>query len=163
MATEAQYDFFKELYDEERERYTALGTRANLYFTIISFLLGALLLKFEDLAKFLTAFQVTPEFFLWVALILTASLLCTLASIVVRKYEGIADPLVVVTEFDQGIPDDDDFRDSRIADLIVATERSSKQNDVVAFWLTVSAWITIAGVSLVFVALLGSAVARAAS
>jgi hypothetical protein len=45
MATDTQYKVFKEVYDQESERYSNLGTRAGLYLTLITFYLGAVLLK----------------------------------------------------------------------------------------------------------------------
>ena len=52
MAYKDQCDFFKAVYDDEIARLTRLTGRATLYFTIISFFLGAIVFKFNDLRSY---------------------------------------------------------------------------------------------------------------
>lgn len=47
--TKEQYDFFKAVYDEHKDRAKALESRAQLYFTIQSLYFGFVILKFSDL------------------------------------------------------------------------------------------------------------------
>jgi hypothetical protein len=63
MATETQYKVFKEIYDDEAKRYSDLGTRCNLYLTIITFYVGVILLKVSDVVKAVTGFGVSAVWF----------------------------------------------------------------------------------------------------
>lgn len=49
MATKEQYEFFKSVYDEHRDRIKALESRAQLYFTIQSLYFGFVVLKLSDI------------------------------------------------------------------------------------------------------------------
>ena len=75
MATEIQYRVFKEVYDEESERYSNLGTRSNLYLTLITFYLGVIFLKVEDILKFANTFRVSIILFLTIGVLLVGALL----------------------------------------------------------------------------------------
>jgi hypothetical protein len=90
MATKEQYEFFKSVYDEHRDRIKALESRAQLYFTIQSLYFGFVVLKFSDvygahdgakLPGFFTIFQVV------VALFLAFALTCTLFAVRIQRYE----------------------------------------------------------------------------
>jgi hypothetical protein len=132
MATEIQYRVFKEIYDDESERYSDLGTRSNLYLTLITFYLGVILLKFDDVSKFINLFRVSMVLFLSIGALLVLALLFTALALGIREYEGICDPEEVIQNFGKDRPSDEDFLDDRIVDLAVATNRNSKQNDRVA-------------------------------
>ena len=132
MATEIQYKIFKEIYDEETQRYSSLGTRSNLYLTVITFYLGVILLKVDDLLKFVMGFGVSVVWFLCIGIVLVAALLLTVRAVDIRKYEGICDPEEVIEGFGKTPPTDEDFLDHRIGDLAVATNRNSAQNNRVA-------------------------------
>jgi len=132
MATEIQYKIFKEIYDEEAQRYSSLGTRANLYLTVITFYLGVILLKVDDLLKFLMGLGVSIVWFLCIGIVLVVALLLTVKAVDIRKYEGICDPEKVIYGFGEAPPTDEDFLDERVVDLAVATNRNSAQNDRVA-------------------------------
>lgn len=132
MASEMQYRVFKEIYDEEAQRYSDLGTRSNLYLTVITFYLGVILLKIDDLSKFVARFQVSVLWFLLIGVLLVIAFLLTVRAISIHKYEGICDPEKVIKSFGKSPITDSAFLDDRIVDLSVATNRNSTQNNKVA-------------------------------
>jgi hypothetical protein len=148
MATETQYKVFKELYDEEAERYSALGTRSNLYLTVITFYLGVILLKVEDVLKFVSGFRVSIVLFLSVGMLFVVALFLTVAAIRIREYEGVCDPEEVIAGYGKRPPADTKFLDDRIVDLAVATNRNSAQNDRVAGLLQWAATVILLAVLL---------------
>jgi hypothetical protein len=132
MATEGQYKTFKDLYDEEGKRYSELDAKAKLYITIITFYLGAVAFKFKDVLELTNSIACTRGLYLAISLSLVCALLCTIIAMRVRTFEGICDPEEVIASFGASPPSDDDFRDDRIADLAVATNRNFDQNNKIA-------------------------------
>lgn len=47
MATQAQYDFFKDLYEEENARAQSLIDRGKIYLSIVSLFFGGIFLKLD--------------------------------------------------------------------------------------------------------------------
>jgi hypothetical protein len=148
MATDTQYKVFKEVYDQESERYSNLGTRASLYLTLITFYLGAVLLKVDDVLKFVTTFHVPVVLFLLSGALLVAALFLTALAVTVRDYEGICDPEKVIKGFGESPPSDEEFLDDRIVDLAVATNRNNRQNNRVATLLKWAARVICCSVAL---------------
>jgi len=139
MATEVRYKVFKEIYDEEGQRYLSLGTRSNLYLTVITFYLGVVLLKVDDLLKFTSDFGISIVWFLCVGILLVSALAFTIRAVDIRDYEGVCDPERVIEAFGDTPPSDEDFLDDRVVDMAVATSRNSAQNDRAARLLQWSA------------------------
>jgi len=136
MATDAQYQIFKELYDEESKRYSELNGKANLYITIITFYLGAIAFNFKAVLEFTGSVAPAKWLYSAVALVLVAALLCTVNAMRVRTFEGVCDPEKVIN----------DFPDDSIADLAVATNRNFAQNNRIAGSLSwASVFILLAG------------------
>jgi len=150
MATETQYNFFKAVYDEENKRYTRLGNRATLYFSIISFFLGTIIFKFNDLKPFLALFHVPMALYLVIGLLFGLSLIFTVFGIIVRRYEGICDLTDIIRNMGVLAPTDADFLDDRIIDLAVATKRNKAQNGRVALLLRCSAYPILGAVCVQF-------------
>jgi hypothetical protein len=148
MASETQYKVFKEVFDEESRRYSDLGTRCNLYLTIITFYLGVILLKIDDVLKFVADFRVSVFWFLSIGLLFVAALLLTVRAMGIREFEGIFDPEEVIESFGKEPPSDENFLDDRIVDLAVATNRNSAQNDQTATLLQWAARILFLAVFL---------------
>jgi len=132
MATKIQYEIFKAVYDEEAGRYSALESRSKLYLTILTFYLGALAFKIEDVMKFVSQFRVPLWLYMSISLVVLLSLLLTILATRIREFEGICDLEQVVDSFGTDAPSDEDFLDDRLADLVVATKRNSIQNDKIA-------------------------------
>lgn len=132
MATKLQYEVFKTVYDEETERFEALESRSKLYLTIISLYLGALAFKMDEVLKFLSTFKTPAALYIFMIIGFIISLLFTIFATRIRPYEGICDLEQVVDSFGADPPSDEDFLDNRLADLVVATNRNSIENDKMA-------------------------------
>jgi hypothetical protein len=148
MASEKQYDVFRSLYDEEIERYTALESRAKLYLTIITFYLGAVVFKMEDVMKFITVFQVPLGLYLALSVVLLCALLLTVLATRIRTYEGICDPEEVIRSFGKTKPTDEEFLDHRVVDLACATNRNVAENNKVAGILQTASYLLFVSVFL---------------
>lgn len=146
MATENQYEFFRYLYEEENSRYSELESRAKLYITIISLYMGALAFKLDDVLKISNGRIFSLGLFIGSVIIFSIALLFSILAIRIRVYEGITDPYDIFEEYGDEAPIDQDFFDNRIADLAVATDRNSIQNDIVAARLSDAAWFLYFGV-----------------
>jgi hypothetical protein len=138
MATQSQYEFFKLLYQDETDRYKELDERAKLYFTVISFYLGAVAFKLKDVGDFLKAAHVPVSIVIAIAACLTVAVALCVLGVQIRTYEGITEPRDVLQSYGEVQPTDGEFFDARIADFMVATERNSVQNDRVATYLALS-------------------------
>jgi hypothetical protein len=148
MASQAQHDSFKAVFDEEQARYGHLEKRANLYLTIVTFYLGAIVFKIDDLLKFAAKFNLSVFWFLAIGAVLGVAMLLVVRAISIRKYEGLFNPKEEIKSFGATAPSDSDFFDKRLADFAVATERNSKQNNRVAKLLQSAAWLLFLAVLL---------------
>lgn len=147
MASEIVYKVFKDVYDEEAKRYSELDGKAKLYITIITFYLGAVAFKFKEVMELSNSVAYAKWLYLILGSALIAALMCTVFAMRIRTFEGICNLETVIEDFGETPPADDDFRDDRIADLAVATNRNSKQNDRIARSLTfASVFILLAGI-----------------
>jgi hypothetical protein len=148
MASETQYKFFRALYDEENERNGELEGRAKLYITILTFYIGALAFKVEEVEKFLTQFTIPIALAIAAGLSFVLSLAFCIFSVRVKNYEALANPEELIDSFPSGPISDEEFLDNRIADLAVATNRNSRQNDSAANAVTIAGWLLLFGVVL---------------
>jgi hypothetical protein len=148
MATEIQYKVFKEVYDEETQRYADLEKRSNLYLTIITFYLGAIGFKLDDVRKFADAFHVAVIWFVAIAAVLALAFLATVAAIQIRRFEGICDLEEEIEAFGSTPPSDSEFLDQRLIDLAVATNWNSRQNERIALTLRVASLLLFVAVLL---------------
>jgi hypothetical protein len=144
MATKTQYDFFKAVYDEETERYNALEGRAKLYLTIITFYLGAIAFKIDDVMKFVSQFRMPIWLYMLLTTVLLIALLLTVLATRIRVYESVCDLKRIIGSFGESPPNDEDFLDDHLVELAVATDRNRKENDRVAAvlqWASYSLWV----------------------
>ncbi len=139
MATALQYEIFKSAYDEEGERFGELESRANVLLGACTFYIGAIAFGFDDVVKFAQTSNLPEWLYITLGLPLVAALVCTLVALVVRDYERPFDPEEVIKKELGSRVSEEEFLDSRIADLAVATNRNSKVSDGIATWLIVSA------------------------
>ncbi len=95
-ATKEQYDICKTIYDEEKSRFAALGSRANIYVTLVSFFLGAILFQLNGLKAFLTDFHVPEWIELFVGISLIGAMSCTVLALVLRKNVPIQSLFVII-------------------------------------------------------------------
>jgi hypothetical protein len=129
MATQAQYDVFVYVYEEENKRYESLQDRAKLYLSIASIYLGAIAFKADDVLKVVAQFHI--PMWLWLATggILVVAVVLITSAVRIRTYEGICDLEELIANFGPEPPADEDFFDDRLVDLAVATNRNSASND----------------------------------
>jgi hypothetical protein len=146
MAVKTQYEVFRVVYDEEQQRYSDLEAKAKLYLTIITFYLGAIAFKFEDLMRFVATFHVSAALYVATAILLLAALLLTVLASRIRTYEGLFDPERIMKGFGAQPPTDEDFLEDRLVDLAVATNRNRQANNKVAALLAWVAYLLFGGV-----------------
>src|SRR5215813_2029361 len=138
MATKAQYEFFKLLFDEETTRYKDLIDRGKTYISLLTLYGAFLAFSIKDAA---------PEgrlLWLFVALIVLflAAFALAVTALNIQSYEGINEPDDVVSELPQR---NAAFFDARIVDFSVASERNSKLNDRRATFLRLSGLFLLLG------------------
>ena len=156
MATQAQYEVFKYVHDEESKRLAELVTRAKVYLSIATFFLGALGFKVGD--AIVTVSPVAKIAFLLAALSFIVAFTLIILSLRVYSYEGICDLEEVIDTFGDEPPEDGGFLDDRIVDLAVACNRNSELNDKRADLLQWASYAMLIGIVTVFMSfVLGAA------
>jgi hypothetical protein len=138
MASEFQYKVFREIYEEEAKRYSDLDSRAKLYLTIATFYLGALVFRYSDLKAFNDVLKIPFLAYILIIAPMLLALLCVIVAVRIRKFEGLFNPEQVLEDLGSTPPKDEDFRDDRIVDLAVATNRNKRQNDRIANYLALA-------------------------
>ncbi|MDX2044952.1 MAG: hypothetical protein SF097_27320 [Acidobacteriota bacterium] len=145
MATEAQYQFFKGLYDAEQARYRELIDRGKLFLSIITIYLGLLSVAADKtIPKLDSSLFAKSAYVVSVMFIIIAMALVVLA-VGIFKYEYPSDPQRIIESFKDVPPTDDDFRDERIIDFTVATKRNFSQNEMRARLLRLSSFMLLLG------------------
>jgi len=163
MATDKQLEFFRYLFEHEAKRYEHLAERAKLYFAVISFYLGAIAFKFEDVAKFVRQSAVPVLVVAINGAIATAALVFCVLAMQIRPYEAIADPEDIIKRFGSQQPTDADFNDERLVEFTVAARRNGGENERTARYLAISAALLLVSVVFsMFVFVLGIATWRTA-
>ncbi|MFY9984806.1 MAG: hypothetical protein WAK31_08605 [Chthoniobacterales bacterium] len=148
--TKEQYDFFKAVYDEHKDRAKALESRAQLYFTIQSLYFGFVILKFSDLFGSGKPGVSIPASYQWfqviVATFLAVALLFTLWAVRMREYETTCDPTEAAAALDDN-KSNELFFALRIGDFAVAANRNRQQNLHAAKCLQAACWFMVAAVA----------------
>lgn len=147
MATKEQYDFFKSQYDEENVRNNELTKRAEIYLSIISLFLTAVLFKIKDI---LDSIKDVPVYLLTILLIaglisFAISLLFLINSLKIRDYEGVIDFDDFISKNDDETQSTEDFFEDRVADFIVAVKRNEIINNDKANLLIMSRILILIG------------------
>lgn len=131
MATKEQYDFFKSQYDEENTRNNELTKRAEIYLSIISLFLTAVLFKVKDIFD---SIKDVPTEILTILLVLglisfSIALLLIVSSLKIRDYEGVLDIGKFIKKNDKETQENEDFFEDRVADYIVSVKRNEVINN----------------------------------
>jgi hypothetical protein len=148
MATKEQYEFFRSLYEDEERVYSQLEARAKFYFSVVSLFLAALLLKAKEVQESAGALGLPWWLVLVEGLLLSGALLFVVCGVLIRRYEGIADPEDIIKNFGQKPPSNEQFFDDRIADYTVAANRNAAANERTARWLSYSGLLLTAAIVL---------------
>ena len=116
MATQAQYDFFKDLYEEENARAQSLIDRGKIYLSIVSLFFGGVFLKLDWAIDHRNEIERGFGFYvIGTASFLIALVLVCLA-LQVLSYEALTDPEELIVQISGEQAADAEFRAARIAD-----------------------------------------------
>jgi len=148
MASKTQFDFFKAVYDEEIRVHSELESKAKLYLTIITFYLGAISFKINDLVGVTQRLQIPITLLVAIAVILILAFLFTIGAMGIRKYERICDLETVIRSFGEAPAKDNDFLDEGLVNLAVATNRNASQNNRVGTLLQCASVLIFTAISL---------------
>ena len=136
--TEKQFKYIEDLYKEEMVRDESLSKKAQVYLSINSLLITALVFKAKDLKELL----VQPSGLESLLVILTfififISFLAIILALAIYRYERPTDVQTLIDEQDKGI-EDSDFIENRASDFIVAFEKNSRIGDKKANFLMIA-------------------------
>lgn len=145
MATAAQYQFFRSLYDEENYRTSILNDHAKNNISLTTLYSGFILFLTNSLSPETNMAKVV--FVLGIAA-LASSFLLSLWTTNISDYEAVTNPEAVFRTFDDEPPRDEDFFDARIIDYSVAYERNSVVNDRKARSLYKARYFLLFGIAL---------------
>lgn len=143
MATQAQYDFFKQLFELEEQRYANLQMKAKFFLGAASAVVAAVTLKLPDVLTFVQRFRVDVSAVILIGIGMTVAIVCSIAAMTIAHYDRVADPERIIRSFGDDPPADDDFRDDRIVDYAVATNVNFKTNNRTATYLQVAGWAVV--------------------
>jgi hypothetical protein len=156
-------DYFKYLYEEEKQRNEKLNSATNTYLVVITFafsfsagLLSWLSPKATNLSTILNdKFQLLLILGLGVSiLILLLSLIFTLLVIKVRQFERLCSPVDFATKASI-MENEDELISSIISNYVVATERNFLINNKKARFLTLGMQAYLIGFILLLISLSG--------
>lgn len=158
MATEKQFEHFKYIYTQEEERYKELISRANIYMAIVTFYLGFFATNFLPTTK--PSFSIEMFEIIKLSLLLLGFLVFITAfvfiimSINIYRHEVLADPKVIIDNYGETAPKDEDFFDDRVIEFAASTIKNRNINNNRAIKLKYSAVLMLIGVILHVVLLL---------
>ncbi len=149
MASEIQYQIYKDIYDQEQHRQEELINRGKIYHIICAFFLGGSAFKLQ-------ASQVTG-FMGWIylagVLAFVLSFLLILLSLGIYQQERLFHPIKLIQSMGDKPPTDEDFLDDRIVDIAVAHSRNLRVNYQRAKLLRVASVLMVVGVVCVLTSL----------
>ena len=148
--TKEQYDFFKNQYEEENNRYSDLIKKSQIYLSLQTLLLSAVFFKIKDLNEILkkTDCQDFMFIFFGVAILqVFISIFYNVLSMKVSKFEGVNNLRDVLSEFTSDSMSDEQFYTNRIVDYTVATGRNAEINDKSAKYLKISTYFLAVGLT----------------
>lgn len=151
MATQEQYQFFKDQYNDEENRYLNLTKRGEIYFSILSLIFSASIFKIKDIIEILDKISITWLRITIIVLLIISFLLFSIAfyfvvrSLKIRVYEGVIDFDNYLTTLGKAPPQNVAFFDDRIIDYIAATKKNENVNTSRAEDLEVSLKFIVAG------------------
>ena len=145
MATEKQYAFFKDLYEEESKRTDELHEHAKNNLGLTTLYSAFVIFVVEKLKA--DGPVTRAAFFATIACMLVAFLLSLWATRV-SVFEAVNVPADVLEEYGDDEPSDSDFFDDRIVDYTVAYERNAVVNNEKANQLIVARYCLLAGIAL---------------
>jgi len=146
VASDAQYEYFKFLYEHERARYEALVNRGKLYLSIVTLYMGLLAVGTDKAIDALGRSMALRSVYMVSVLLLVTALVFVVYAVGIYTNEKPSDPEQLVSSFGDERPSDEAFRDARIVDLAVATGRNSANNDRRAKRLRTATILLLSGI-----------------
>ena len=108
-------------------RYAELINRGKIYLSICTFFLGGIGFKLNsDIAQSPPS---TQALFLASALFFIVSFLLIILALGIYKHEATFDPELIIEEFGEEPPSDEEFLDQRIADITVSLSHNATINN----------------------------------
>jgi hypothetical protein len=147
MATEAQYQCFKDIYDRETKRGEQLIDRGKIYLSVITLYMGLLGVAFDKITPMLAGHCFEKTIYILSLIIFIFSLALVIFSIGIYCYRFPTDPETVIFSFGTNQPLDNDFFDARIADFTVAFKENLPVNEKRANLLKYASWLMLFGIS----------------
>lgn len=148
--TKEQFDFFKNQYEEENNRYSDLIKKGQIYLSLQTLLLSAVFFKIKDLNEILDKIDFQDIMFLFFGIAILQvliSIFFNVLSMKVSKFERVNKLRDVLNEFTSNSMLDEQFFTNRIVDYTVATERNSDINDKSAKYLKISTYFLAGGLT----------------
>ena len=146
MVTQKQYEFVKEHFEAENQREDLLTRKAQIFLSINSFVITAMLFKVKDLVSVVKDIKcdliLVPLILSFIFILI--SCIFIFETLKIRSYELPTNEDTLIDEFDNNISNDD-FIDNRTADYLVATRRNKSVNDLKADRLKYSLLFIILG------------------
>lgn len=135
MSSKAQYDAFRDIYQDEAARTARINTVAAACLPVPSFFLSALFFNLKVVLEVAQQSDCGIFVLCGVWFFFLFAILCSVLSFFIRTQEGLFDPNTLAEEIEKNQPSDEQFFTERIADFVVATERNDKVNNRKAFWV----------------------------
>lgn len=154
MGSREQFETYKYVYELEEKRFEELISRAKLYISIITIYLAILTIKVQDVTILAKGNKWGTVFAVLAGGAFILSLLFAVLSLGIYEYEGLCDIKQQLLIPGSVTKPDEEFYEDRLADLAVAYERNSIQNDKRANLLTISSWTIFIGITCHMVAFL---------
>lgn len=148
MATKAQFDFFSRMYDEQADRRRNIQERAKFYFAVISFYLGVILFKIQDVSDVSKLSRPARWFSVTSAVVLSASLFFAVFAARVRSYEIPCDPEKLLESSGDELQEEGEFLEGRIVDFAVAINRFRQVNTKAANQISIAGWLMFAAIGI---------------
>ena len=147
MATQAQYQCFKDIYDREAKRAEYLIDRGKTYLTIITIYMGLLSVSADKIISRLAAHRSAVYLYALSLICFIASLSLLIFSIGIYKYIYPTNPENIIHGFTEEPPNDEDFFDDRIIEFSVAFRHNINVNEKRANLLKYASWFMLFGIS----------------
>ena len=147
MATQAQYQCFKDIYDRETKRAEQLIDRGKIYLSIVTLYIGLLGIAADKIVPKLIENWSAQAFYIISLIGFVLSLSLVIFAIGIYCYSFPTDPKNVIFGFGEKQPTDEEFFDARIVEFAVAFHANSSVNEKRASLLKYATWLMLLGVA----------------
>jgi hypothetical protein len=146
MATQAQYDCFKDVFDREAERHELLIDRGKTFLSVITLYMGLLGVAVDKTVPRITESPVAIVFYIASLFGFMSALSLIVFALGIYQYVYPTDPIGVINEFGSAPPTDADFFDGRIVELAAAFQTNRAATERRANFLKYATWCMLAGI-----------------